>query len=294
MSQRDPVVLDHVGLFTGDMARAGGLLERLGFVLTPLTAQRNQTPEGARPAGAANRCAMLERGYVETLTAVLDTPLARRLEAAVARYEGLHLLAFSCPDAEAAAARLAAQGFAPDPPVALRRPVEGEAGETAEAAFTVIRTPPEKMPEGRVQFLSHHTPELVWRRRWMRHGNGVEGLEAALVVSADPDEAAERYSRFTGGRLGATPGGAREVALDRGALFFVASADADRVLPSEAARPEPWIAAMTLGSGDPARTGARFRAEGLAEPRPGLFALPAPMRGYVEIVASGAPSGFGD
>src|SRR3546814_6422669 len=86
---------------------------------------------------------------------------------ATARHVGLHLVAFSVGDWQAAQARLASNDFRPNDPVHLTRPVEDEDGTLREARFTVLRVPPEVMPEGRIQLLEHHTQDDVWQARWL-------------------------------------------------------------------------------------------------------------------------------
>ena len=53
------IFLDHLAHFVPNLDEAGATLERLGFRLTPFTAQQNRTPQGMVPAGMANRCIML-------------------------------------------------------------------------------------------------------------------------------------------------------------------------------------------------------------------------------------------
>src|SRR3546814_8007820 len=105
---------------------------------------------------------MLREGYREFLTAVSQSELALQFRAATARHVGLHLVALSVGDWQAAQARLASEGFQPNDPVHLARPVEDEVGKLREARFTVLRVPPEAMPEGRIQLLrsEEHTSEL--------------------------------------------------------------------------------------------------------------------------------------
>jgi len=182
--------LDHVAHFVPDLGEAARLLESVGFVPTPESAHQAQ---GA-PAGTSNRCLMLEEGYIEILAPTLDTPNARRVRAHMARYDGVHLASFGTPDAAFEHARLAAQGFAPEPLVNLSREVEG--GETVR--FGVVYVPPEKMPEGRVQYCRQLTPEVIWQDRFVRHPNGVTGLTAVYVVAEDPATAAARWARFSG------------------------------------------------------------------------------------------------
>jgi hypothetical protein len=243
------IFLDHVGWFVPDIEEAGGRFERLGFVLTPFVAQHNADPAGGppRPAGTGNRCAMLRRGYLEILSAVppVDTPLAAQLRGAVDRYTGVHLIAFTVADAEGAHARLEAAGFAPPPPVHLRRPVALPDGNAAEVAFTVIRVPPEAMAEGRIQILRQETPDLVWQDHLLARDNAVDGLAGALLCVDDPAAVSERYARFTG-RSAAGSGEYRTIDLDRGRLAFAAPDRCRALLPGVAIPATPFIAAIAL------------------------------------------------
>ena len=75
--------LDHIAHFVPDMAAAAATLEALGFALTPWSEQSNRDAEGRSvPAGSANRCVMLDAGYLEVLTPTADTPIAAQIRAA--------------------------------------------------------------------------------------------------------------------------------------------------------------------------------------------------------------------
>jgi hypothetical protein len=184
------LVLDHVAHFVPDLGAAGALLEKLGFAPTPVS---NHEVSG-KPAGTANRCLMLERGYIEILAPTLDTPNAQRVRAHMARYSGLHLCCFGTPDAEAERARLEAHGFAPEAVIKLERKIEQE----KRLQFNVVYVPPEKMPEGRVQYCEHLTPQFLWTDKALAHTNGVTGLAATYIVADDPVETAARWARFAG------------------------------------------------------------------------------------------------
>ncbi len=80
------------------------------------------------------------------------------------------------------------------------------------------------MPEGRIQMLTHHTEEMVWQPRWLTHPNGAFGLAGLTIAVADVEEAAARFSRFTGRAAVRSAAGCR-IRLDRGRLDLV-SADA--------------------------------------------------------------------
>jgi hypothetical protein len=182
--------LDHVAHFVPDLDAAARLLESLGFTPTPESAHRAQ----GKPAGTSNRCLMLESGYIEILAPTLDTPNAQRVRAHMARYDGVHLACFGTPDAAFERQRLAGAGFDPEPLVDLSRSVDS--GETVR--FGVVYVPPGKMPEGRVQYCQHLTPEVIWKDEFVNHANGVTGLAAVYVTAADPAETAARWSRFSG------------------------------------------------------------------------------------------------
>jgi hypothetical protein len=170
------LVIDHIAHFVADMTAAEAELAALGFTLTPFSEQCMRMPDDAlAPAGSANRCAMLGSGYLEFLTPTSDTPIAAQMRAALARHAGVHLLAFGTAAPDADAARLAVAGFAPLPVVRLQREIETPDGART-ARFTVVRVRPGAMPEGRVQFVQHHTPDLLWQARWLRHENGAAAL----------------------------------------------------------------------------------------------------------------------
>jgi hypothetical protein len=160
--------VDHVSHFVPDLGAAARALEALGFAVTPESAQ--QTQDG--PAGSSNVCVMLEHGYLEFLAPTMDTPNAQRLRAAMQRYCGVHLCCFGTPDAEGEHRRLADHGFEPQPVVDLKRKLE----TGAIARFSVARPSMVKMPEGRIQFVQHHTPEAIWRPQYLGHTNNVVKL----------------------------------------------------------------------------------------------------------------------
>ena len=227
------IYLDHVGWFVPEMNPATQALERLGFVLSPFVAHSSPDPEGASiPTGTGNRCAMLHSGFLEALVSIdgVDTPLARQHRAAVGRYVGIHLIAFAVADAEAARARLAAEGFEPLDPVRLHRSLALPETDEIQLSFTVVRVPPEKMKEGRIQLLTHETPEATWHPDLLTHENPFTSLAAVLLCVDDVEAAAKRYGRFLGrawegGRDQAT------ITLDRGRVVFATPGRCAALLP---------------------------------------------------------------
>lgn len=263
------LVLDHVAHFVPELEAAGRALEALGFAVTPVSVQATQ--DG--PAGTANRCVMLGEGYLEFLAPVADTPHARRTREAMARYPGVHILALGTPAAAEEHARLERHGFAPLPQVDLERDVELE-GETRRARFGVVRVPPEAMPEGRVQFVEHGTPEYVWQPRWLSHANGVTALAAAFVAAENPTAVAARYARFTG-LLPKRAGRFVKLETSRGSLWIARTKDLIDLLG--AAPGAPALAGYALACDDPAALAARCRAAGARIRRAGeLYAAVLP------------------
>ncbi|MEM7254743.1 MAG: VOC family protein, partial [Pseudomonadota bacterium] len=216
--------LDHVAHWLPDLEAGHRALTGLGFITTPYSEQSNRpNPDApAVPAGAANRCVMLQEGYLEFLTPIGDTDISRELRAGIERYVGLHLMAFGAADAEARHRRFESEGRPLRPLVRLSREIERETGERSTARFSVSRTAPGTMAEGRVQTLTHHTPELLWQPRYVEHPNGITGLRALFVVVSDLAEATARYRDY----LRCDPqasGPLQRFPLDRGAIVLLAS-----------------------------------------------------------------------
>ncbi|MBX3666008.1 MAG: VOC family protein [Burkholderiales bacterium] len=245
--------IDHVAHFVPHIDTASAALEQAGFTLTPFSAQSHRLEPGGPlvPAGAGNRCVMLREGYLEFLTPTGDTPIAQQLRAAIGRYTGVHLIALGTAAAEADHARLEQNGFSPLPAVALQREIGTPEG-SGTARFTVVRVPPGTMAEGRIQYCQQHTPELLWQPRWTGHANRARGLAAVILCVDDPQEAAQRYARYTG-LLAQVAGSLWRIDTQRGALLFVAPETLRRALGMTAPS-LPWIAGYVLTSDDPAAT----------------------------------------
>tara|TARA_R110000868_G_scaffold4155_5_gene25229 strand:- start:5403 stop:6374 length:972 start_codon:yes stop_codon:yes gene_type:complete len=259
------IFLDHVGWFVPDMDAASDAFGRLGFPLTPYTVHMNEQPDGSRvPSGTANRCAMIRRGYLEILTRVPDvqSAITKQLDDGLARYTGLHLIAFTVADTEAATARLREAGFAPEAPIALRRPMPLDAGGEGTAAFSVIRLPSDAMAEGRVQVLSQDTPETVWQPSVTADENAIDMLSGLLICAEDPEEAAIRYERFTG-RTAEPAGNGYRIDLDRGRISICPPAGCTGMLPGITVPGLPYIVAVSIRSADMTATRAFLAARGV-------------------------------
>lgn len=242
------VFLDHVAYFVPAMEPAARALEGCGFMLTPFTIQTNRVNSNPVPAGTGNRCAMLCRGYVEILAATGDTPLARQLRDRLERHVGLHLAAFSSADAAGDHRRLAAAGFPVLPLVDMRRPVTTEDGEQ-HACFTIARVVAKAMPEGRIQFLTHHSENLVWREPYLEHPNGAQALLGLWIAAENPVEPADRFARFTG-RPVRRERDVATISLDRGCLRFASPKYLEQHFGIAPGPPLPYLAANEIDVAD--------------------------------------------
>ena len=197
--------LDHLAVMVRDLSAAAAAYQRLGFQLTPVSQHSGaRTPGGPVTSwGTGNRCAMLARGYIE-LMGVIDSSLYdNRVPEYLARYEGIHILAFASDDAASVADRLAREGFAVSGVHGLERELDVPGGR-ATARFKLVRTPESELPEGRVLAIEHLTPEHLWQARYLDHPNGAQALTELAVCVADIDEAVARYRRFLGRDAGGT------------------------------------------------------------------------------------------
>ena len=265
----EEIFLDHIAHFVPDREAARAALGRAGFAPTPVSIQVSPDPTGGppQPTGTGNVTAMFARGYVEILFKTAVTPLGRELDAALGRYPGLHLAAFAVSDAAATHRRLGEAGFCMQPLVSMQRPVDTEQGPDI-AAFTIARLAPGQMPEGRIQSLTHRTERTVWQPRWLDHPNGARGLAALTIAVADVDEAAARFSRFTGRPAEPCEGG-QAIMLDRGRLDLM-TADAFGRRFSELTIPSlPFMGACTIAVESLAAAEAVLRRGGIAVRRDG-------------------------
>jgi hypothetical protein len=255
----EEIFLDHVGHFVRDPVAAGAALKRAGFAPTPVSVQSN--PDGT-PTGTGNITAMFRRGYMEVLFKTADTPLGLEFQAALTGHSGVHLVAFSVADAEGAHRRLVEAGFAMRPLVQFQRPVDTVNGPDV-AAFTVVRLERGAMAEGRIQILAHRTENTVWQPRWLAHPNSAQGLIDLVVVSADADDAAGRFVRFTGHPAKPTKYG-QAITLERGQVQLVSRDAFEAMLPEITIPQLPFLGAYAVRVQSLAATQALLQREGMA------------------------------
>lgn len=278
--------LDHTGHWLTDSDRARTALVELGFIVTPFSEQRVPGPDGEMiSAGTGNQCVMLEQGYLEFLTPLADTPTGLELKRGISRYQGMHIAAFEVADAHQWHAHCASAGFEQSPVVDLRRFVSAPTDEKVEARFSVARSKPPGMPEGRFQALVHHTPEALWQSRYMRHPNTALGLLGLVVLVDDLGEASRRYAKW----FGAEPTRAGDLAwfsLQRGDVLMGTLDAVSRIVPVDHGATQPGIAAAIISAEDPTwfeRSDVRTQVQGPAV----WLDLGGALGGALGVVATG-------
>lgn len=268
--------LDHVGIAGPDLDALAAAYERLGFRLTPPAQHHAPGPDlVVRPIGTGNRCAMLRQGYLE-LIAVIDPALpSNTLDRFLARYHGLHIIAFAIEDPEAELARLRAAGIAIAGIAWLERPVEAPGGP-ATARFA--RLPMPDAPEGRIQLIRHLTPELLWQPDLLDHPNCAVALEEVTLVVADPAASADRFARLVGGAATPTADGL-VITLPTGQVRFTAG----EPYPGVTAPALPFIAGATIRTDDGGAAIRRIAGAAGRETTDGFLVPPAEAGGATLI-----------
>jgi hypothetical protein len=176
--------LDHLVInVLFDMDRAGTMMSRLGFTLTP---------RGYHSLGSINHLMVFEGHYLELIGLPSAADVLRKdvLESP----RGLNGLVFRAADIDTCLSSLQQSGLAMLEPQSFSRPVTIDGVEQL-ARFRTVRTAPKLFEAGRVYYCQHYSPELVWHRPWMTHANGCAGLSELVVVTDAIEADASRYAK---------------------------------------------------------------------------------------------------
>ncbi|UNO41502.1 VOC family protein [Streptomyces sp. MST-110588] len=292
--------LHHIGHVVSDMAQAITLYERLGFVVPPPSCPAMPLHEGTapRPFGAANTHADFPRSFLELVTCVKDSdtdglpadahlvPLqappgllphlverinetSANVAAFLQRFEGLHILMFSSPDIDAAAARLTATGVRHGGVNTVRRAAPPGAGTPVETVRYLEIDGDEpggrrgSVAEGRVGVVADLDPDIQGARH-LDHPNGAVDLVEAVLCVADEEltTVRDRYTRYLG--HSARPQGPAQVLdLDGAALTLVPASGLAALLPGEQPATLPALAGYTVAVRDLSLTRDLLHRNGL-------------------------------
>ena len=176
--------LDHLVVNTRfETDAAARLFAGLGFTLTP---------QGRHAFGSVNHLMVFQDDYLELIGLPTDGGTLR--QEILDNPGGIDGLVYKPDSADAVHAALTQAGASVAPLHAFSRPLELD-GVWHEARFRTVRYTPGAFEAGRVYYCQHLTPELVWRREWQQHANGVQGLAGLTLVSAQPQADVQAYAQ---------------------------------------------------------------------------------------------------
>lgn len=170
--------IDHVVIHVEDaLDDAQEKYTRLGFALTP---------RGHHSKGTSNHLAVFGDDYLELLGVE-----PQRSSLRWGHPGGLAGLVFKTSDADHTWRHLAERGVPLEEggPQSFHRPVVVDGQHLGDARFRTLRIAANRIPNGRVFFCEHGTPELVWRAPWQTHPNGATGLAEYVYLALDPSAA---------------------------------------------------------------------------------------------------------
>jgi hypothetical protein len=234
--------IDHVIVGVRDLERARMGWTRLGFTLSPRGRHIGQ--------GTANYCIMFPSDYVELLGIVDPSDFVQRLDAFLARREGLIATAFA-PTAAPEEVRSALLNLQlhPSEPRPLGRQLELPEG-TVVPRFTLISLPQDETPGLDSFICAHLTPELMRRPEWLDHPNGARGLKGIHVLVESTAPLLEPYDRLFGIQQVTTTDAVATIHVGRHRIVFSTPDDFLTMHPGLDLDPEfplPGIISLELG-----------------------------------------------
>lgn len=248
--------LDHVAVVVRDLDAAEQSYTRLGFQLTPRSSHKGPVPpdDEIGPWGTGNHCAMFRRGYFEILGITDPNRFKTHIERRLARYEGLHLIAFGTPDAERSVADFRSKGARIADPQQIGRDVPFGAG-TRPGSFGIANLDPDFYPEADFLVIEQQTREVLWQPDLMTHPNGAVSLESVTICCENPSELMNRLSPILGAPadtgFNLHPGTLQVVGAGDVAHLF-----SGNTLPGE----QPCVVAASIGVEDLGKTASLLAA----------------------------------
>jgi hypothetical protein len=216
-------VLDHVVVnVLGELDQTAAQYRRLGFQLSE---------RGHHTLGSSNHLAIFGENYLE----LLGFEPGRQTERADLwkHPRGLTGLVFKTTDSLGVHADLDRKGIPVENPAEFSRPVALPDG-THDASFRVVRLGSQLIPNGRVFFCQHFTPEFVWRDEWRQHPNGVIDVVEFVIAASDPQKTAELYRSIFGTQFFAEEPGGVVMQAGKANVLFLTPQEVERRLAGAA------------------------------------------------------------
>ncbi|MCX8673738.1 VOC family protein [Gilliamella sp. B3023] len=200
--------IDHVVITVSDqLDQANSQYQKLGFTTTP---------RGHHSLGTSNNLAIFTTTYLELLG--FEPQNAGKVDKSWCFDDGLTGLVFKTKDANKLYQQLVSQGIKVegDGPKSFFRPVELNDGTKPEACFKTVRLDPSYTPNGQIFFCDQLTPELVWRKEWQTHPNGVININQVIIEAQKPRSSIKLLEKtFPSANIIEIDGGVRLKAEDK-------------------------------------------------------------------------------
>ncbi|MCH9670071.1 MAG: VOC family protein [Gammaproteobacteria bacterium] len=241
-------VLDHIGIASRDLNLAQSTYQRLGFRLTARSIHAGAVEPGGPvvPWGSGNHCAMLDDGYIELL-GIVDASLPSSAAAMLERYEGAHIVAFGCDDADNAYAALREREPRTRAPAALERDAPfGEHDEsTRRAKFRNIYLEPDAFPPAKLIFIEHGTPDVLWQPHLCKHPNTATSLVEVALCTDDVPGTAEHLAKMLNVEADHKSPDVASLDVERGRVYLLSP----KMVPSWAKDVQPPAVPSVVGLG---------------------------------------------
>ncbi|OCG00116.1 hypothetical protein A9G08_04915 [Gilliamella sp. wkB195] len=209
--------IDHVVITVSDqLDQANSQYQKLGFTTTP---------RGHHSLGTSNNLAIFTTTYLELLG--FEPQNAGKVDKSWCFADGLTGLVFKTKDANKLYQQLVSQGIKVegDGPKSFFRPVELNDGTKPEARFKTVRLDPSYTPNGQIFFCDQLTPELVWRKEWQTHPNGVININQVIIEAQKPRSSIKLLEKtFPSAKIIEIDGGVRLKAEDKFIDYLTPSA----------------------------------------------------------------------
>lgn len=190
--------LDHVGFMLRDLDAGAECWRKLGFKLSLRSPQMGRVPGESEmaPWATSNHCVMFERGYLE-LIGVTNPENFNPWTAFLDRFEGPHITALRCEDADRTYTDLSGRIDHFDPPLQrLRNAPYGDGVRPFK--FRNIFSQDAHFPEGRYIVIEHQTPEVIWQEELMVQPNGARSFLGLIFCADGQSGLLDRLARITG------------------------------------------------------------------------------------------------
>lgn len=189
--------IDHVVVCVADLALAGRIYQRLGFITTPAA---------RHPFGTANALVQLNGNFIELL-AVMDPARVPPVQPGrfsfaafnrdfLAYRQGMSMLVFASDDARRDQAEFAAKGLQTYEPFDFARQAQLADGRTATVAFSLAFVTDARLPRAAFFVCQQHNPENFWQSAYQTHPNSALAISEVIMVAERPALLADLFAKL--------------------------------------------------------------------------------------------------